>query len=95
MPCVFPDLRDDRLLKGAIRIAVEKQLRALETQKDEGAFVHRLIEFADELMRRVHGVTPYLPSSSTLATWLHRPMRSEQFTDGLQAIEWTVEELGR
>ena len=94
VPCAFPDLRDDRLLKGAIRIAVEKQLRALETQKDQGAFVHRLIEFADELMRRVHGVTPYFPNSSTLAAWLHRPMRSEQFTDGLQAIEWTVEERG-
>jgi hypothetical protein len=94
VPCTFPDLRDDRLLKGAIRIAVEKQLRALETQKDQGAFVHRLIEFADTLLRRVHGVAPYFPSSSTLATWLHRPMRSEQFTDGLQAIEWTVEERG-
>jgi len=33
VPCVFPDLRDDRLLKGAIRIAVEKQLRALKHRR--------------------------------------------------------------
>jgi len=44
VPCVFPDLRDDRLVKGAIRIAVEKQLERLKTQKDQGAFVQRLIE---------------------------------------------------
>ena len=94
VPCIFADLRDDRLIKGAIRIAVEKQLRALETQKEYGAFIHRLIEFAEVLPRRVYGVAPYFPSTSTLATWLHRPMRSEQFTDGLQAIEWTVEERG-
>jgi McrBC 5-methylcytosine restriction system component len=94
VPCTFPDLRDDRLLKGAIRTAIEKQIRALETQKDHGAFVHRLIEFAETLLRRVHSVAPYLPSTSTLTTWLHRPMRSEQFADGLQAIEWTVEERG-
>jgi len=44
VPCTFPDLRDDRFLKGAIRFAVERQLQALETQKEHGAFVHRLIE---------------------------------------------------
>ena len=94
VPCVFPDLRDDRSLKGAIRHTVEKQLRALETQKEHGAFVHRLIEFAQDLLRRVLVVAPVLPSSSALAGWLRRPMQTEQFADGLRAIEWTVEERG-
>jgi hypothetical protein len=94
MPCTFPDLRDDRLLKGAARHTVERQLRALETQKEHGAFVHRLIEFGQQLLRRVQTVPVYVPSSTTLGIWLQRPMRSEQFVNGLQAIEWTVEERG-
>ena len=94
IPCTFPDLRDDRLLKGAVRFTVERQLRALETQKEHGAFVHRLIEFGQALLRRVQTVPPYIPSSVTLGGWLQRPMRSEPFLNGLQAIEWTIDERG-
>ena len=94
IPCSFPDLRDDRLLKGAIRCAVERQLHSLETQKEQGAFVHRLIELGQQLLRRVQAVPAYVPSSTTLTAWFRRPMRTEQFVDGLQAIEWTVEERG-
>ena len=35
VPCTFPDLRDDRQLKGAIRYTVEKQLRSLETSESK------------------------------------------------------------
>ncbi len=94
VPCSFPDLRDDPFLKGAIRHTVEVQLRALETQKEHGAFVHRLIEFGQELLCRIQTVPPYVPSSTTLGSWLQRPLRTEQFVNGLQAIEWTVEERG-
>jgi hypothetical protein len=94
LPCTFPDLRDDRLLKGAVRHTVERQLRALETQKEHGAFVHRLIEFAQQLLRRVQAVPVYVPSSTTMSSWLQRPMRTEQFIDGVQAIEWTIDERG-
>lgn len=94
IPCTFPDLRDDRLLKGAVRHTVERQLRALETQKEHGAFVHRLIEFGQGLLRRVQTVPEYVPSSTALSTWLQRPMRSEPFLNGVQAIEWTIDERG-
>lgn len=94
IPCTFPDLRDDPLLKGAVRHAVERQLRALETQKEHGAFVHRLIELGQQLLRRVQTVQVYVPSSTTLGVWLQRPMRTDQFISGLQAIEWTIEERG-
>lgn len=94
IPCTFPDLRDDRLLKGAVRHTVERQLRALETQKEHGAFVHRLIEFGQELLRRVQTVPVYVPSSTTLSSWLQRPMRSEPFLNGVKAIEWTIDERG-
>ncbi len=94
MPCTFPDLRDDRLLKGAIRHAVERQLRALGSQREQGAFIHTLIEAAEQLLRRVQSVPPYMPSPVTLGAWMQRPMRTEPFVNGLQAIEWTVEERG-
>lgn len=94
IPCRFPDLRDDRLLKGAVRYAVERQLRALQTQKEHGAFVHKLIEFAQQLLCRVQTVAAHVPSSTMLGTWLQRPLRTEQFINGVQAIEWTVEERG-
>ncbi|MEO8051753.1 MAG: hypothetical protein ABI833_15145 [Acidobacteriota bacterium] len=94
IPCTFPDLRDDRLLKGAVRHAVERQLRALETQKEHGAFVHRLIEFGQRLLLRVQTMPVYTPSSMVLASWLQRPFRTQPFINGLQAIEWTIEERG-
>jgi hypothetical protein len=94
IPCTFPDLRDDRLLKGVIRHTVERQLRALETQKEHGAFVHRLIEFGQQLLQRVLAIPAYVPSAKTMANWLQRPMRSAAFVDGLQAIEWTIDERG-
>jgi hypothetical protein len=94
LPCSFPDLRDDRFVKGAVRYTVERQLRALETQKEHGAFVHRLIELGQQLLRRVQTVSVYVPSSTTLGLWLQRPMRTEQFVNGLQAIEWTIDERG-
>ncbi|HTM12758.1 MAG TPA: hypothetical protein VL127_07590 [Bryobacteraceae bacterium] len=94
IPCTFPDLLDNRFLKGAVRHAVERQLRALETQKEHGAFVHRLIEFGDQLLHRVQSVPVYVPSSITLGNWMQRPFRTERFVNGLQAIEWTIEERG-
>ena len=94
IPCTFPELREDRELQGAVRHAIERQIRALESQKEHGAFVHRLIEFGHQLLRRVQSVPAYVPSSVTLSVWLKRPMRSQQIVDGLQAIEWTIEERG-
>lgn len=94
VPCTFPDLRDDRVLKGAVRHTVERQLRALQTQTEHGTFVHRLIDFAEQLLRRVQIVPAYIPSALTLGTWLQRPLRSETFINGLEAIRWTVEERG-
>jgi hypothetical protein len=94
IPCTFPDLRDDRLLQGAVRHSVERQLRALETQKEHGAFVHRLIEYGQQLLCRVQMVAVYVPSPMTLESWLRRPFRTEQLINGLQAIEWTIEERG-
>lgn len=94
VPCTFPDLRDDRSLKSAIRFSIEKQLRSLETQCEQGAFVHRLIALAESLLQRVRSVTARRPVAGEVQTWLRRPMRTDVFVEGLQAIDWTAEERG-
>ena len=94
LPCTYPELEEDRLIKGAIRYTVEHHLRSLETQKENGAFVWQLIELAQSLLLKVQSVPVYVPTAHLLQTWMRRPMRSDNFLDGLQAIEWTVEERG-
>ncbi|MBM3794680.1 MAG: hypothetical protein FJW31_11545 [Acidobacteria bacterium] len=94
VPCSFPDLRDDRQMRGAIRSALEKQSQSSSTQVAHGAVVHRLIEWASGLLRLVGPVPALPPSAARLQAWLQRPLRSTAFLDGLQAIEWTVDDRG-
>ena len=94
VPCRYPDLRDDRELKGAIRFTLERQLRSLETQREHGGFVHRLILLGEQLLGQVRNVTPCAPSTAVMETWLRRPLHSDLWVDGLRAIEWTIEERG-
>ncbi len=94
IPCTFPDLRDDRLLKGAIRHTLEQQIHSLETVRAHGGFIHQLIDRALQLHRQVRTVPPFVPTGALLTTWQQRPMRPEAFRDGLTAIEWSAEERG-
>ncbi len=92
VPCTFPDLREDRELKGAILYAVEKQIQSLNSQRSQGCFVMQLIEEAEHILHRVQGVPPCVPSSMDFSRWQRRPMRTEYFTDGIQSIEWTKDD---
>jgi hypothetical protein len=94
IPCTFPELREDRQLKGAIRFALEKQIHSLETQVHYGAFVHRLIAFAESLLQRVGSVVRRRPQPGEIQFWLRQPLRTASYFDGLQAIDWTIEERG-
>jgi hypothetical protein len=94
VPCRYPDLRDDREMKGAIRFTLERQMRSLETQREQGAFVHRLILVGEQLLSKVRAVPPYAPPAPVMERWLHRPLYGTAWLDGLQAIEWTLEERG-
>jgi hypothetical protein len=94
IPCTFPDLRDDRFLKGAIRFTIEKQLHSLDTQRQHGSFVHRLIAFAETLLLKVRHTPSRRPASLEIVSWLRRPLSAESFRDGMQAIDWTMEDRG-
>lgn len=94
VPCRYPDLRDDTSLKAAIRFTLEKQLVGLVGQRAAGVFMLKLIELCQALLTRVGSVPARQPGPVELDAWLRGPLRTSQFRDGLQAIEWTVEDRG-
>jgi hypothetical protein len=94
LPCSYPDLRDDRSLKGVIRFALERQRGSLQTQSAHGSHIHKLIDFCTSLLGKVQGVAPITPTSRAIHAWQQRPLRNDAFREGLQAIEWTAEDRG-
>jgi hypothetical protein len=66
----------------------------LDTQREQGSFVHRLIAVAESLLVRVSMVPARRPGGYELESWMRRPLRTDAFINGLQAMEWTVEDRG-
>jgi hypothetical protein len=94
VPCRFPDLRDDWDLKAAIRFTLQRQLEELERQRTAGSFVLRLIDLCQALLLKVRDTLPRRPAAGSISSWYRGALRTEIFRDGLQAIEWTVDERG-
>jgi hypothetical protein len=94
VPCRFPDLRDDRELKAAIRFTLEKQLSSLQGQQTSGLFVFRLMELCQHLLELVRNVAPIAPAPAVFQRWLSSRLVGDEFHSGIQAIEWTVHERG-
>lgn len=94
VPCRYPDLRDDRVLKGIIRWTAERQVRSLSTQVEHGSFVHQLLERANALIAKVRDASPVQPTGPLIQGLARLPLRSEVFQEGLEAIVWTAEERG-
>ncbi|HLW55298.1 MAG TPA: hypothetical protein VKW06_20890 [Candidatus Angelobacter sp.] len=94
VPCTFPDLQRDRHLLGTVRYCLEAIVEALESQVEHGAFVHRLIELAVQLLTQVENVPVFIPPPSQMGAWLRKPLKSEFYVDGLEALQWTIEKRG-
>jgi hypothetical protein len=94
VPCRFPDIRDDRELRSAIRFTLEKQLGSLAGQRTAGIFVLKLIVMCQELLAKVSDVTPKRPDPHQFVTWSRRSLPSVDFRPGLEAIQWTCDERG-
>lgn len=94
VPCRFPDLRDDRVLKGMIRWTLEMQARSLHSQLEQGGFIHQLLERVHGLLLHVRDAAPVRPTEGLTQAMARLPLRSEVFHQGLEAIEWTAEERG-
>jgi hypothetical protein len=94
VPCRFPDLRDDRQLKAAIRFTLQKQLAGLEGQRASGVFVLKLIELCSGLLDRVRDVPSREPGPREFDGWVRGSLKTEAFRSGIQAVEWTVDDRG-
>ncbi|MDO8431751.1 MAG: hypothetical protein Q7S58_05000 [Candidatus Binatus sp.] len=94
VPCRFPELQKDRNLRSAIRFALEKQLRSLESQRIAGSFVRELIEMCRGLVGQVLDVAPRAPLPTTFLLWQRSTLSTDVFRRGVEAIEWTAEERG-
>jgi hypothetical protein len=84
----------DRDLRAAIRFALEKQLRSLESQRHAGFFVRELIETCRGLIDQVRDVSAREPLPTTFQVWQRGTLRTDVFHRGVEAIEWTAEERG-
>jgi hypothetical protein len=94
VPCTFPDLRDDEELRAAVLWVVRRHRDALLGQSSAGLVVRRLLQICDELLARLAGVQAQLPSPNLNKRWQRQPFASRVFREGLQAIDWTVDERG-
>lgn len=94
VPCRYPDLRDDREIKAAIHYTLLKQLTSLESQRNAGIFVFQLISICQALLERVCNVSAKVPTSMAFSSFYRGSFRTDVFRDGLQAMEWTVDDRG-
>ncbi len=94
VPCTFPDLRDDERLRDAIAWVVRRHRDALLAQSAAGAVVRQLLAVCDVLLSRLRGAVARAPDATARRSWAQRTMAPQVFREGLQAIEWTVDERG-
>lgn len=94
VPCRYPDFGRDRALLGAIRFCLEKQIRSLDTQRAAGSFVHRLLALATSLLDPLRDIPALAPAPGAMHSWLQRPFRSTAFVEGLEGMNWTLDERG-
>jgi hypothetical protein len=94
IPCKFPDLKENDELKSGIHYTLRIILSSLQSQRTAGIFVLQLIELCQSLLSRVNNSTPRQPSGLTFQHWNNLPVRTDAFREGLQALEWTIEDRG-
>ncbi len=94
IPCRFPDLRDNTALKAAIHFTLRKQLAGLQSQWTAGVVVLQLLTLCQELLEKVRDVPACQPSPKILSGWFQSRLGTRVFREGIQAVEWTVDDRG-
>ena len=94
VPCRYPDLRDDEELRSAVHWVVRRHRDALAGQTAAGIVVHQLLILCEALLSRLRGSIPRVPSGGFRGNLQRQLMSVRVFREGLQAIEWTVDERG-
>jgi hypothetical protein len=94
VPCTFPELLDSRDLRSAIRFALEKQLRSLESQRGAGSFVLELLEICRALIYRVLDVTPRQPLPTAFRVWHRSSLHTDVFRRGMRQLSGPPKNVG-
>jgi len=94
VPCSFPDLRDDEELRSAIHWTVRRQREALLAAPAGGLVVRKLVALAERLIARLAGSPPKPPTLRTRQAWRSHPFAGRVFAEGIDAIDWTMDERG-
>lgn len=94
IPCKFPELGENKDLLSVIHHILKIQKASLESQREIGIYVLRMIEYCDSLINVVSHVPPMKPSKNFLKNFNASLFNSEALSKGLEAIEWTIDEKG-
>ncbi len=94
VPCRFPSLRYNEELKSAIHYTLLLHLRSLQNQATSGSVVFRLIDYCQDLIKQVVECQAMKPSPTFFDRWNRIPIHSDGFKEGIQTIQWTVDERG-
>jgi len=95
MPCQFPDLSKDRMLRSAIRWTLERTRESLFSAGERDPIATSLGRTISLLLLNLQDVKPVEPRLGDLERrFVNRITRVAQLRLGLQAIGWVVDERG-
>lgn len=94
VPCRYPELRDDEELRSAIHWVVRHHRDALLGQTAAGIVVHQLLGVCDSMLAKLRGSAPRIPMGNMRSNIQRQAIASRVFREGLQAIDWTVDDRG-
>ncbi|MCG3193400.1 MAG: hypothetical protein DIJKHBIC_02650 [Thermoanaerobaculia bacterium] len=95
LPCRFPDLGSDPLLRRHVRWALEKVHADLVTAGGRDPVAVSLADLATRLIAIVADCLPLMPRREVLQAELNRPsLSSDALLSGVEALSWIVDERG-
>lgn len=95
LPCRFPELGPDALLRAYLRWGIQEVRRSLLPHAAADTIARRLAEAADELLASLRDTAARAPDRSTLdRLMLGSGLPSVVLHHGLEALGWIVDERG-
>jgi hypothetical protein len=94
VPCRFPDLRRDEPLIRAIAYTVRRHQASLRGLASDGPIVHYLLRRCEAVLQMLGPFEQLAPDDRLRRQWHRRPLQTKVYSEGIEAIDWTIEERG-
>ena len=95
LPCRFPELGPDQVLRGMLRWGIQTVHRSLAGWADVDPIARRLTELALELLQQLSDAKPIVPARGDMDRLLMSTgLPPVALQRGLQALGWIVDERG-